>query len=397
MTKRNAADVVNGLIAFFKNVPSEQLDDLKQVTDLWNEAGGQFSSPSSAEIKTGSPQASSGGGAERMVAQYSDPAPQMGMTQKYAEFSSMLSSFGKAIDAQGARINAITGVLKAAADAVAAEPAVKTADPDSAFTKAAAKLKKARAELRKADMCDDGDKDEREEKKSFLVEAGVAIKSAKRLLVKAEDEENEDDDAAEKARTDLRTLSKALKKAEDEDEKKDKEDFEKAEAVKAAAEKAIADTATAKAAEEAAVVAAAAKAAEVPDEAAVKAQAEAAATAAAAVKAEPVPVDQSVRDQITLLNTSVKGLMDVVMAGSKGRPMPAFVKGATVADLGAKVDEAIESGVLNDSVEIMKAQTLVSRIRAVQAGHLDAVLVDDEIAKAPTNVRSLFAPAQAAA
>jgi len=401
MTARSAADLVSTWIKIFKNVPAEQLEDLKRVEDIWNEPGGQFSNPTRAEIKTGSPQESSGGGAERMVRQYSDPAPQMGMTEKYAEFSSMLSSFGKALQTHDAQITALAQMVKGAAEQPAAT--TKSVDTDSALAKAELKLKKARSELRKADMADDEDKEEREEKKSFLAEAQAALKSAKRLLTKAEDEERkeDDEDRAEKARADLRQLTKALKKAEDEGterEKKEEDEMEKARAAKAAAEKAIADAATAKAEAEAATTAAAtttvkAEEKEEKDEAK---KAREAAEAEAAMKAAGTSVDPTVRDQIALLNTSVKGLMDVVMAGSKGRPLPAFIKGAAIADLGAKVDAAIEAGALEDPYEIMKAQTIVTHVRAVQAGHLDAAVVDDEIAKAPTNVRQLFAVGAAA-
>lgn len=380
----------------FKSIPSEQLEDLKAVEDLWNEAGGQFANPSRSEIKTGSPQASSGGGAQRMVDEYSDPAPQMGMAQKYAEFSSMLRDFQKAHETTQAQVIALHQMLTKSLAPAATDPATAAKADDSVLGKAEMKLKKARAELRKADMADAEDKEEREEAKSFLEQAGIALKAAKRFLVKAEDDDGDDDERAEKARADLKTLTKALRKAEDEDKKRDDDDAEKAR---------VTAEATAKAAEDAAAKAAAAAAPAVKaedddkkdDAEKARAAAEATAKADAAAAPELAPVDPGLRGQIEVLQTNLKGLMDVVMAGSKGRPMPTFMKSATaVATLGQTVDDAIESGALESPLEILKAQTLVTHIRAVQAGHMDAAIVDDEIARAPDNVRQLFATQAAA-
>jgi hypothetical protein len=94
----------------------------------------------------------------------------------------------------------------------------------------------------------------------------------------------------------------------------------------------------------------------------------------------------------------VKGLMETVMAGSKHAPLPAsFAKAAPIIDVSRRVEDAIEAGALGDAVEIMKAHTLVTHIRAVQDGRMDAAIVDDEISRAPDNVRQLFQPTAVAA
>jgi len=410
MTKRSFTDLVATWANIFKSIPADQLEDLTRVEDLWSEGTeGRHANPTRAEIKTGRPQEASGAGAERMVREFSHPVPQMGLTESYSEFSRMFRDFGKSLDdltgvakTQAAQIAALASLVApqtTPATVTAASPTAKAAAEDSVLAKAEIKLKKARAELRKADMADDEDKDEREEKKSFLEQAAVALKAAKRLLTKAEDEDKseEDEERAEKARADFAKLSKALRKAEDDDKKWDEDEAEKAlkaaEAIKAAAAAAAAPTKKAdddKKEETTEEKALAAKA--LADAATAKAAAD-----ATAAKGQPVPIDQSVRDQVQVLSTSVKGLMEIVMAGSRTGPMPTFSKSMPVATMMEKVDAAIEDGTLDSPQEIMKAQTLMTHIRAVQDGRMDAAIVDDEIAQAPDNVRTLFQPAQAAA
>ena len=370
------SDILRKVVNFFKSVPAEQLEDIMTVDDIWNETDGLHKNPTRAEVKIGKPQESSGGGAERMVREYSDPAPQMGMVATYEQFSSMLRDFGKALQAESRKSTMMqTAALVELLTAKAAAPAAKAEQPDSVLAKAELKLKKARTELRKADMADMEDKEEREEAKSFLEQAAVALKAAKRFLVKAEDEEAEDDeDRAEKARADYAKLVKALKKAEDESTKREEDEMKEAEKARQVAE----------------AVTAKAEPKEEDDEEKARLVAEAAAKASA-------PVDTSVRDQLTILQTSVKGLMETVMAGSKGTPMPTFSKGAPIDTIATRVEEAIEDGTLESPLEIMKAQTMITRMRAVQEGKMDAAVFESEVSLAPDNVRQLFAPSQAAA
>lgn len=403
-TKRSFNDLVSTWAKIFKSVPDEQMEDLRRIEDQWNEADGQHSNPSRAEIAVGRPQEASGGGAERMVREYSDPAPQMGMAEQYAEMGRFFRDFAKAQERSNstmlAGMAALGQIVGKAETVPATGAATAKADPESLLSKAEIKIRKARTEMRKADMVDEEDKEEREEKKSFLEQASVALKSAKRLLAKAEEDEwesEDEEDRAEKARSDWRKLTKALRKAEDEGTERTKKEMEEMEKAAAAA----------KAAPEVPVVAATpaptVKAEEEKKDEDETAKAAAAAAVAAAATAEAAksvtlaPVDPGLRNQLQILETSVKSMMEVVMAGSKGRPMPTFSKATPFASLAEKVETAIEDGTLDNPLEIMKAQTLVTHVRAVQSGHMDAAVVDDEITKAPDNVRQLFMPAQAAA
>jgi chemotaxis protein histidine kinase CheA len=401
MTQRSISDLVASWGKIFKSIPTEQLEDLKSVEDLWSEPGGQFKLPTREEIKTGSPQASSGGGAERMVNEYSSPAPQMGMAERYIEFQNMLSGFGKSLDqvigvvkAQGEGLTALTNILKAAAGEAAKAGAPVVIDEASFLGKALTKLRKARVEVRKAEMSDEPA--EKADRLAALEEAKNLLKAAKRLLAKAEDDDDDekDEDAAEKARADYRKLIAAVAKAEKEDKDEEDEAAEKA-ANLAAAEKAATDKAAA-------------------EKATADAAAAAAATAAAKAEADPdkedkedkddktekalAPVDPALKSQLEMLTTTVKGLMETVMAGSRHPPLPHFFsKAAPIIDVSRRVEDAIEGGEFSTPVEIMKAQTLLTHVRAVQEGRMDASIVDAEIAQAPDNVRQLFQPVAAAA
>ena len=166
---------------FFKSVPNDKLQDMTDVLDQWSPADGLHGNPSRAEIVTGPAQAASGAGAVRMVTDYSDPAPQQGLTQQYAEFQRMLNEFGKSLTNQinpilarhDQALGALMGVFGEARKALPAT--------DTYLGKALSKLSKAKSELRRADLADEDEADKRAE---HVAAADDCLKAAKRLLAR---------------------------------------------------------------------------------------------------------------------------------------------------------------------------------------------------------------------
>lgn len=76
--------------------------------------------PGKEELKFGPTQAASGGDAERMISQYSEPAPQQDIVVQYERLSNMLGSLGKAMEgiqkALEAQATAFTTLVKKAED-----------------------------------------------------------------------------------------------------------------------------------------------------------------------------------------------------------------------------------------------------------------------------------------
>jgi hypothetical protein len=383
------ASLFAGLASVFKSIPDDKVEDLKDVLDTWNEPGGEHKNPSRADIVTGPAERASGDGAPKMIAEYSQPAPQQGLTGQYQEFQRMLDGWGKSFvqhlnstmaprmdrheKAISGLVAFVSGLQKAHADA---EAAVKSAaagpSEDTFLGKSLLKLTKAHAALRKADLADE---DEKEERKSHLAQAADLLKSAKRLLAKAteEMEETGDEEGCEKAMAKLRSLTKAVAKAEEED--KERED---------AAEKAR--QTTVKAEED--------KKRE--EEEAAKAKADAAAKALtddAAAKAAPVSQEQILKalEGLTVLPTTVQGLVDAVMGKSQNPGgAPAITKGTvTQVDFAKVVDEAIDDGRLSDA-NITKAMSIVQHMHLAKEGRVDQRIVDQEIEKSPAEVRDLF-------
>ena len=93
--KPSVASLIAGLAGVFKAIPSDKLEDLTDVVDMWTEPKGEHGSPSRAEIVTGPAERMSGDGAVKMIGEYSTVAPQQGLTAQYAEFQRMLDGWGK--------------------------------------------------------------------------------------------------------------------------------------------------------------------------------------------------------------------------------------------------------------------------------------------------------------
>jgi tetratricopeptide (TPR) repeat protein len=368
---------------------SDKIEGIKVIEDIFNEQNGEHSIPSRSEIVTGPPEASSGGGAVRMVARYSDPAAQAGMTAMYDRFDGIMREFQKSVDARLAKneraVVALATFMQSLQKAQQAEVAAKAAAQAAEETflgKAEVKIAKAAKALRKSEM--EEDEKDREERKSDLTSVLDTLKSAIKLLAKA-DEDNADEEKVEKAlklakslRDQVSKAIEAITKAEDEERKA----AEKAEAAKKAEAEA---------------------AAKAEAEAAAKAQAEAAAKSETSqeeekkddtAKAEAAKAEQVEKALVGLglEVTTVKGMIETLMNTSRTgvTPPPAFVKSETnVSTLQERLDEVLDSGSLNEGESIM-ARTLVQRQALAAAGRIPAEQVTRDIAAAPLAVRQIF-------
>ena len=271
-------------------------------------------------------------------------APQTGLTQDYQELAGRLGGLEKAL-------KALVGHL--------AKSESEDEEKDN-FEKA---VRKAKAAVRKAED-EDGDDDDKEE---AFEKAERAILAAKAVVSKAE-EDGDDEEKVEKA-------FKALKS-------------HKA-TVKAVREKHVA-----------AKAAAVAKAAEIAVPAVVE--------GAAAVVAEPTVADiakgqASLVDQLGVVTKSLAEVMAAVApranpaaaaaaaAVASGQPAAPVVKAAT-PELCKAIAERIEEASDTLGFEpIMKAQSLLTRLRAVEAGTLSHEVFDTELDRQADDVKRLFA------
>lgn len=400
-TPTDAASLFGAFAKLFKAIPTDKLEEIQSVTDMWNEPHGEHKIPSRAEIVTGPAEPMRGGNASSMVRQYSDTERQEGLVRAYERMDSCLAGIRKSIDNHDKALSAMAGVLgdvvkgfrevSTAVEKSATPPAATTVvvPEDSFLGKALGKIAKARVALRKADMADEEDEKEREERKSYLTAANDLLKSAKRLLAKAEDDdEDEDEDKMEKAVADLRSLSERAMKGlavftkaeEDEKERKEKEEAaEKAtrEAAEAATAKAAADAAAAAAAAETAV-----KSADTP-------AADAGVTAA---KAEDDRVTKALAEGFGVVQSSLQDMMSTVMGRSAAVVQPpTFAKSAPVVDIQARLDEAIDNGVLETPADQQHAMTLLHRKVLADAGKMPMQAVLADIAASNDAIKQIFA------
>lgn len=355
---KNLLDAMRHLFTTVKAAPADGLMGIEDILDQWNEPGGQNKMPEEGKIKTGPAEDASGDGAFKMTREYSHPAPQPELTDVYSRMSGMFEKMARSMKAQQDQIQALTTVVFEAAKA----EAPKAAETDTFLAKAESRLKLAKMALRKADMADDDEKDEKED---AMEKAERMLAAAKRLITKAECEAEEEADehkaeGVEKAISEHRTLTRKLTKARAEmpapvepavkaEDKQEKED-QKAE------EKRV--------------------------EAKEKDDKEELARVEAKKSVDP--------NHIEILETTVKGMFEKFMGQSKHEPLPEFVKSMAVESISDKVNTAIDDGTLTSDLEIMKATDLLSRVQAAKAGHYDGARLQDDIKAAPEKVRALF-------
>ncbi len=386
-----ATSLFQVITKLFKAIPRDKLDDIIDVEDMWT-AGTEHSNPSGADLGVGPSESMRGGNASAMINRHSDASPtESRMVQQYDAFGRMMGDMRKALMAMKATVadlaknqevlvDGFKGLAEAETAKADAEKAAQAAaaaeviSEDSFLGKALSKLVKARGAFRKSEL---EDEDKVEIRRGHLAEAEAALKAAKRLLQKADDEgEDIVGDRTEKAVVDLKTLNDRvikslaeIQKAEDDKKDEDKKEKESEEAKKSDTEESKAETGAV---------------AEATDKSGV----------------DPVALQSAVDlmhkavEGHAVLEIQMKNFMDVFMQASKNSVRPpdiGIVKG--VPDdktLEARIDEARDDGTLQTASEATLASSLLMRLRKAEAGVYPKENFHRDLQAAPENVRSLF-------
>lgn len=412
---------------------SQTDEHTERVTDLWNQ--GEFHrNPSREQIKVGPAEAASGGGAERMVKDYSHPAPQMGVTEQNDRFAAELGAMrgymksmadghnGLAKDftkfcsdvhgvigtlaEQNKRLVTVTGGLLAKAEESEEKEEDKekakacATDASLSFGKAQklfAKAKKAR-EAAKADGIAEGISKSLKDQARLLRQAGL------RQLAKAQTQATAGQGYASetmKAITALVEAKPALKADMDAIEHKEEKEEEKAKKMKKAMKKALKAAKKAAAGGEGDAVKSDAKGNQADkQDPATGNQDDAAAKAIEALTTKMASVDDALSG-VAMLKTDIAGLIDIV----RGKPTNAKIEPLvtvkadvnTVNTIATKIETMIDNEEL-DQMQEHRARDILSKMEGVQAGHISESIFRSAVETAPQVVRSIFEPAiQAAA
>ena len=370
-----------------KSLDEEMANEFDRFIPDWEQPGEINKVPTAQTIIFGPTEASSGAGAARMVEQYSDFAPQGGITALYTEFSRRMAPLRSDIDAVKSEMatikNSVFSLVKASEDAAAAvAPAAKAKDDDEDEDEKTRMVEKARKTMRKArvlivkaedaeggDSEEDGEEDEISED---MEKAARLLKGVKEDLTKAEEarkDDEDEDEEIEKARTMRKSLVKrlsAVKKSRAPAVVKTKEEEEAEEEAKKAAE-----------------AAAKAKDNDKGNQDASQNPANGNQEDAAAKSSE-----------VSLLTKSVSELMDFLMTSASGgriNPAPVFQKAQQdkVASIAMAIDEAADNREISDS-EAIDAQGIVARLEMIKSGQVDRKSVLDMLAKSSPKVQALF-------
>lgn len=381
--------------------------------DHWNE-GHTNKSATAEEVNVGPAEHSSGGGAEKMVRDYSSPAHQMhGVAATPEKLDAMMRGFGKSFEmlAEGqAKIAAIlVAVLKKAEEEEEDEEESEEESEVVEINASRGKSRLARAKsltdklaALKSELEDEHDKDARKalrtQIKSLTKKIGVILGKARTNAYAAKDAELKKSIRAFILKADINVVQE---EEEEEDEEEDEEgEGKSAAAAEAAAKKAAEEAATKKAAEEAAAKAAAeAEAKAKTNTAGNRSQPDggAANQAAQAKAVEKVQTDiGEALKGLSMLQGTVKDLMEVIAGRSKLADKLPVIKATTPTD---KIKEALDaaetSGTLND-VDLFAARDIATKLELVKSGTIDASIVQDRLRKATTAVQLIFKDAIAA-
>ena len=356
------------------------------VKDGWSE-GMVNKSPTREEINIGPGEESSGRGAEKMVRDYSNPAPQHhGIEQAVERFGAMFEGFGKSMLSQQAAF-------------------LKAIQEDNKAIKALV----VQSIIAKGESEDDEEEDEEE---SEVVEINASrakskIEEAKKLI-KALKKATTDEDKAKIRKALIKALESAnfavtLCKSEDitkafaavlakadinvvQEEEEDEEEEEEAGKAKSAAVTDDAGAAKAK-----------------KDDQGNQADREDPtngnqAAAAKAQAAELAKTQTQITDALkglATLETSVKGMMDIVMGRTKiAETLPDIAKAKpdAITALIANIHEMQDSGTITPA-DAAAALDIASQTRHAAAGNLDQAIVKSRLEKSSNTVRTLFANA----
>ena len=374
------------------------LTSAEEHDDVWTE-GELHRMPSREKINVGPSQASSGGGAEKMVAQYSSPAPQRGLVIEAEALCEMLAPLTGTMKAlqEGQKIQ--TSLLVAMAKAEDEEEDDEEEDEEESEVveineaKAKGLLKKARKLLERADIEKSMAEDEEDValRTAGKAKSRATRKAAARLLVKARLLAF----ASGKKGVELRKSIKELiagnrflkadinvvqEEEEDEEEEEEEEGEGKAKAKAKAKAKEGDKGNQADHAEEDGN------------------QADAAKAAAPVISNSDMEQVRKALEGITVLNGKVNTIMDTIA----GRPAvaaaapvvdsTALMKGdmnALALQLSDRIEQGIDDGYL-DNAAAMRARDLLSKYQAVRKGVLNEKTFNDQLAVAPQAVKDVF-------
>lgn len=349
------ATLAKGEIDRHKSAPMEA----DYVKDQWS-PGGKHATPTREQITMGPGEEASGAGAEKMVGHYSNPAPQHhGIEQAVERLAAMFGGFGKSMDAQNALLKSIVD-SNAAVKALLIQSVISKAEEDEEDEEDESEVVEINASRAKA--------------KDLISQIKVA-KSAKKkaALTKALNEVlAEIDEAAKSATAGIRAAaSKADINVVQEEEEEDEEEAEKAKKAKEAAD-------------------AAAKA--VTDDQGNQADREDSKNGNQDAAAKAKQLEDALKG-IAMLETTVKGLMDVVSGKSKVSdqiPDIAKAKPDAIEAIIESVNQQQRAGALSDP-DAMAAREIAAMTRRAASGQMDAAIVKSRLEKSSPLVRSIFA------
>ncbi len=426
---QSAADVLadGEVLKSTSSLSAQALSHGELVHDRWTE-GRTHSVPTREEIRTGPPQASSGAGAERMVREYSHPAPQDGLTmqaERLAEEIGSLRGFMRSMNDSFSTLakhqEATTTILSALLGNMAVGKGEFTVtDELTKFAEQCAGksqkfLDAARSHLAKAIALksDAGELtgDARAIRKS---EIKVLRANAAKLIVKAQEAAyaacSGGNDTTVEIRKAIDTIIEGdpiLKAKTSEEREKMREKDEKACAKKALKKslKRMVKKAAAKAAAKAAVVAPAAEAiknnqADEQDKD-TKNQDDKSVSTKAELSPETEAMIKKTLDGTAMLQGTVQDLMSLLngRAITKNASAPlTLVKSDNsepLLDQLGRVEKAISGGILNDS-EAMRARDLAGKFTAVEQGAMSKSIWASLVMKSTPAVVALFPEASAA-
>jgi hypothetical protein len=420
---KEAADVALDL-EIGKAVGAESLKPGEHVADRWDE-GQMHRAPTKEEIKTGPVQAASGGGAERMIAEYSRPAPQDGTVTVPAQLAAELGQMrgymksqaelvGKLMKGQETLTSVLTAFLtKEAAQASGVDENAETRFSNIYVRKAQGFAAAARIALAKAGSIREGLGElQPEARKIAKAQIKDLRKRAARLVSKSLEAafaaKSEDSDPAlevRKAMTVLLDGDESLKADvsafHEKDERENEEKREKKKMKKAI--KAIARKVAQKAAKKAKAAA---------DAAAAQAGGEAAKTQMQADSQDKDSKNQAAKpttektinpddlkkalEGLGILEGKISDVMEIVagrpVTNNVGKPLE-LLKSDTGAskliEISSRIDEAVASDRMDTGAE-MKARDLLQKVDAVRRGVMSQDLWQQQLLQAPQSVKDVF-------
>lgn len=346
------------------------------------------------EIKVGPGESASGSGAEKMVRDYSNPAAQHhGMEQAVMRMASIFEGYGKSLDVQNAMMksmlegNAAVKALLIQSIVAKSEGEKEEDDEDEESevveinaSRAKSKIDAAKALIKsiKKAKSDEEKKSLRKSLRAILADASLSVtlanqaeltKSFTAVLAKAdinvvqeEEDDDEEDEEADKAKKAKEATDAAAKAADAAKAKKDDQGNQADREDSANGNQA-----------------AAAKAREAEME---------------ALKAQHVKISDALSG-LAMLETSVKGMMDVVMGKAKiadTLPDIAKAKTDTIQAILDQVSEMENQGSIQPA-DASAARDIASMTREASAGRMDAAIVKGRLEKSSTTVRSIFSNA----